>query len=280
MKIQRALTIAGSAARGGAGIQADLKTFQEFDVFGTTAITAIVARNPRTGQGIFPQSWDAIEAQLVTIEEDIGVDALKTGMLFTKEIIEYVAQWIEQSAIENIVVDPVMIGKMGSALLKDDAMEVMKTQLIPLATIITPNMPEASYLLDGMVLDSVEDLKEAARRLLHLGPQFVLVKGGRLEGPAVDVLYDGEQFYLLEAPRIETLNTNGAGCSYSAAITAGLAKGQTVQESVIEAKKFITAAIRHSLMFKAGVGPTYHAAYGKYDEVGCTVTIEKSSSND
>ncbi|PIC65175.1 bifunctional hydroxymethylpyrimidine kinase/phosphomethylpyrimidine kinase [Sporosarcina sp. P13] len=275
MNIQRALTIAGSAARGGAGIQADLKTFQEFDVFGTTAVTAIVARNPRTGQGIFPQSWDAIEAQLVTIEDDIGVDALKTGMLFTKDIIEHVSDWIKQTTIQNIVVDPVMIGKMGSALLKEDAMDAMKNDLIPLATIITPNMPEASYLLDGMELNSVDDLKEAARRLIELGPKFVLVKGGRLEGPAIDVLYDGKQFYLLKAPRINTINTNGAGCSYSAAITAGLAKGHTVQDAVIEAKKFITAAIRHSLMFKAGVGPTYHAAYGKYDETGCTVTIEQ-----
>ena len=219
--IKRALTIAGSAARGGAGIQADLKTFQEFDVFGTTAVTAIVARNPRTGQGIFPQSWEAIEAQLVTIEEDIGIDAMKTGMLFTKEIIVNVTKWIQQSAIQNIVVDPVMIGKMGSALLKDDAMEAMQRQLIPLATVITPNMPEASYLLGGMELGSVADLKEAARRLFEFGPKFVLVKGGRLEGPAVDVLYDGEQFYLLEAPRIDTPNTNGAGCSYSAAIAEG-----------------------------------------------------------
>ncbi|PIC66695.1 bifunctional hydroxymethylpyrimidine kinase/phosphomethylpyrimidine kinase [Sporosarcina sp. P21c] len=274
--IKRALTIAGSAARGGAGIQADLKTFQEFDVFGTTAVTAIVARNPRTGQSIFPQSWEAIEAQLVTIEEDIGIDAMKTGMLFTKEIILNVTKWIQQSDIQHIVVDPVMIGKMGSALLKDDAMKAMQNQLIPLATIITPNMPEASYLLGGMELTSVVDLKEAARRLFEFGPKFVLVKGGRLDGPAVDVLYDGEQFYLLEAPRIDTLNTNGAGCSYSAAIVAGLAKGQTVQAAVIEAKKFITAGIRHSLTFKQGVGSTYHAAYGKYDEMSCTVTIERA----
>ncbi|AXH99526.1 bifunctional hydroxymethylpyrimidine kinase/phosphomethylpyrimidine kinase [Sporosarcina sp. PTS2304] len=275
MTIQRALTIAGSAARGGAGIQADLKTFQEFDVFGTTAVTAIVARNPRTGQGIFPQSWDAIEAQLVTIEKDIGVDALKTGMLFTKEIIENVAYWIKQTAIQNIVVDPVMIGKMGSALVKEDAMESMKNQLIPLATLITPNMPEASYLLGGTELNTVEDLKEAARHLMKLGSQYVLVKGGRLTGPAIDVLCDGQQFYLLEAPRIDTIHTNGAGCSYSAAITAGLAKGQNVPEAVMEAKKFITAGIRYSLTFKAGVGPTYHAAYGKYDETDCKVTIEQ-----
>ncbi|WP_301108066.1 bifunctional hydroxymethylpyrimidine kinase/phosphomethylpyrimidine kinase [Sporosarcina sp.] len=275
MDIKRAVTIAGSAARGGAGIQADLKTFQEFDVFGTTAVTAIVARNPRTGQGVFPQSWDAIEAQLVTIEEDIGADAMKTGMLFTKEIIDHVAHWIQNSGIKNIVVDPVMIGKMGSALLEVDAMESMKEHLIPLATIITPNMPEASYLLNGMQLNSVEDLKEAAKKLKELGPEFVLVKGGRLEGPAVDVLYDGQKFYLLEAPRIDTIHTNGAGCSYSAAIAAGLAKGESVLDAVTEAKKFITAGIRHSLTFIAGVGPTYHAAYRKFDETAVTVTEVK-----
>lgn len=276
MSIQCALTIAGSAARGGAGIQADLKTFQEFDVYGTSAITAIVAPHPKTGQGIFPQSLEAIEAQVHTILEDIGTDAIKTGMLFTEEIIRNVAQWIQQSKVQNIVVDPVMIGKMGSALLQEDAMETMRNQLIPLATIITPNMPEASYLLGNVELKSVEDLKEAAKKLRALGPKYVLIKGGRLEGPAIDVLYDGEQMYLLEAPRIDTIHTNGAGCTYSAAITAGLAKGQTVPEAVIEAKKFITAAIRHSLSFKKGVGPTYHAAYGKYNETGCIVTTEKA----
>lgn len=277
MTIGRALTIAGSAARGGAGIQADLKTFQEFDVFGTSAVTAIVARNPNTGQAIFPNSIDALEAQLHTIATDVGIDALKTGMLFTKEIICYVAKWIEQSGVENRVIDPVMIGKIGTALLEEDAMEAMRNDLLPLATIITPNMPEASYLLDGMELNSVEDLKVAAKRLRVLGPQYVLVKGGRLEGPAVDVLYDGTQFYVLEAPRIETINTNGAGCTYSAAITAGLAKGKTVPDAVIEAKKFITAAIRHSLTLKQGVGPTYHAAYNKYGETDCIVTIENEN---
>lgn len=276
MSIQRALTIAGSAARGGAGIQADLKTFQELDVFGISAVTAIVAQNPKTKQGIFPQSLEAMEAQLSTIAEDIGMDAVKTGMLFTKEIISYVADWIAQSGVKNIVIDPVMIGKMGSHLLKEDAMGAMRNELLPLATIITPNMPEASYLLDNMELKTVEDLKEAAKRLRALGPKYVLVKGGRLDGPAVDVLYDGEQFYMLEAPRIDTIHTNGAGCTYSAAITAGLAKGKTVPEAVIEAKKFITAAIRHSLQFKQGVGPTYHAAYRKYNETGCTVTIEQA----
>lgn len=272
--MSRALSIAGSAARGGAGIQADLKTFQELDVFGMTVVTAIVAQNPRTGQGIFPQEIDAIEAQVYTALRDIGADAIKTGMLFTEEIITKTAEWVAESGVENIVVDPVMIGKIGSVLLEADAIESLKTKLLPLATIITPNMPEAAQLLGVEPMTSVAELKQAAVKLHALGPKYVLVKGGRLEGPAVDVLFDGEKFYLLEAPRIDTIHTNGAGCTYSAAIAAELAKGSTVPEAVELAKKFITAAIRHSFGFKQGVGPTFHAAYGKYDETGCKVTIE------
>ncbi|MDS9470763.1 bifunctional hydroxymethylpyrimidine kinase/phosphomethylpyrimidine kinase [Sporosarcina pasteurii] len=273
--IRRALSIAGSAARGGAGIQADLKTFQELGVFGTTAVTAIVARNPRTGEGIFPQSIDAIEAQVYTVLRDIGADAIKTGMLFTEEIITKTAGWIKESSVKHVVVDPVMIGKIGSVLLKEDAIESMKKELLPLATIITPNMPEAAQLLGASELLTIEDLKLAAKELHGLGPAYVLVKGGRLDGPAVDVLYDGQQFYMFEAPRIDTIHTNGAGCTYSAAITAELAKGSTVPEAVEHAKKFITAAIRHSFGFKQGVGPTFHAAYGMYDETACKTWVEE-----
>lgn len=271
----RALSIAGAAARGGAGIQADLKTFQELDVYGMSAITAIVAAHPETKQGIFPHSLAAIEAQLYTILRDIGVDALKTGMLFTEEVITTIANWLKKAETDNIVVDPVMIGKMGSALLKDDAIDAMKEKLIPLAKVITPNMPEAARLLNVDELTSVADLKTAAKALHELGPDYVLVKGGRLEGPATDVLFDGTQCYVLESPRIDTIHTNGAGCTYSAAITAELAKGKSVPDAIEKAKKFITAAIRHSFGFKRGVGPTYHAAYGKYDETSVQVTIEK-----
>lgn len=273
--MHRALAIAGSAARGGAGIQADLKTFQELGVFGTTAVTAIVARNPRTGEGVFPQSLDAIEAQVHTALQDIGADVIKTGMLFTAEIITKTAEWIEASGVEKIVVDPVMIGKVGSVLLKEDAIACMKKKLFPLATIITPNMPEAAQLLGVESLETVDELKEAAKELHKYGSQYVLVKGGRLEGPAIDVLYDGEKFYMLEAPRIDTIHTNGAGCTYAAAITARLAKGDTVPEAVEFAKKFITAAIRHAFGFIQGVGPTYHAAYRKFDETACKVWIEE-----
>lgn len=274
MPMYRALAIAGSAARGGAGIQADLKTFQELDVFGMSVITAIVANHPETKQGIFPQTLDAIKAQIYTILRDIGVDAIKTGMLFTEEVIIETVKWIEKSGTDNIVVDPVMIGKMGSALLQDDAMTAMKKRLIPLAKIMTPNMPEAAHLLGVDQFTTVDDLKQAAQSLFALGSEYVLVKGGRLEGPAVDVLFDGKMFYILKAPRIETTNTNGAGCTYSAAIAAELAKGKSVPEAVEKAKRFITAAIRYSISFKRGVGPTYHAAYGKYKDTSVEVTIE------
>lgn len=265
---KRALTIAGSAARGGAGIQADLKTFQELDVYGVAAITAFVAKHPETNQGIFPQSVEAIEAQIYTMLTDIGCDGLKTGMLFTEEIIEAVAWQVDQSGVSSIVIDPVMIGKMGSKLLKDNAIEALKANLLPQATIMTPNMYEAAYLL-GEPLDALQeetDLIDAARRLHAYGSQYVLVKGGRLDGPAVDILYDGQSLYRYVAPRIDTVHTNGAGCTYSAAITAELAKGKPMKEAVLTAKRFITAGIVHAVPYLNGPGPTDHAAYRKFGE--------------
>lgn len=266
MTIAKVCTIAGSAARGGAGIQADLKTFQELGVFGMSAITAMVATHPETKQGIFIQPLEVIEAQLSTIYEQGDIAALKTGMLFSKEIIEYVASWLQSTAIQHIVVDPVMFGKAGSTLLDFDAMDTLKTKLIPQAKIITPNMPEASYLLGGAEINSLAQLKEAARALFELGPQYILVKGGRLQDAAVDVLYDGNTMMLLEAPRIDTIHTNGAGCSYSAAITAGLANGLSMKESVIQAKKFVTAGIRCAIPFEKVAGMIDHRAFKKYGE--------------
>ena len=256
----RVLTIAGSAAGGSAGIQADLKTFQELDVYGMSVVTAIVARHPETNTNVHLQTMEAIEAQFATAIEQIGVDALKTGMLFSKDIIERISQLIEQSSIKNIVVDPVMIGKLNSKLLKNDAIDILKERLLPLATVITPNMPEASFLLNGRVLSNVEDLKQAAIDLHKLGLNYVLVKGGRLEGPAVDVLFDGKTVTTFEAPRIDTVNTSGAGCTYSAAITAYLAKGKSVLEAVHLAKSFVTTAIEYGFSYNDMIGPTYHAA--------------------
>lgn len=262
----RVMTIAGSAAGGSAGIQADLKTFQELDVYGMSVVTAIVGRHPVTNKNVHPQTIEAIEAQFDTACIQVGIDALKTGMLFSKEVIETAADLIEKTDINSVVVDPVMVGKLDSKLLKDDAISAMKKRLIPLATIITPNVPEASFLLDGRRITTIEELKQAAEDLHDLGSDYVLVKGGRLEGPAVDVLYDGETMISFEAPRIDTVNTSGAGCSYSAAITAYLAKGLSVEKAVENAKKFITTAIEHAFSYTELVGPTYHAAQRKYGD--------------
>lgn len=265
-KPSRALTIAGSAAGGSAGIQADLKTFQELDVYGMSVVTAIVGLHPETDKNVHPQTMEAIEAQFSTAKAQVGFDALKTGMLFSKEVIERVAELIPSTNIEHVVVDPVMVGKLDSKLLKDDAIHALKDKLIPMSTVITPNMTEASILLDDRPLNTVEDLKQAAIDLHELGPDYVLVKGGRLTGPAVDVLYEGTKVTTFEAPRIDTVNTSGAGCTYSAAITAYLAKGKTIHDAVLLAKSFITTAIEHSFTYTDKVGPTYHAAERKYGE--------------
>jgi len=262
-KPSRVLTIAGSAAGGSAGIQADLKTFQELDVYGMSVVTAVVARHPDTYTNVHPQTMEAIEAQFATAMERIGADALKTGMLFSKEVIERVAELIKQKGVENVVVDPVMVGKLDSKLLKDNAIQAVKEKLIPLATIMTPNIPEASFLLNDRPIQNVADLKQAAIDLHQLGSDYVLVKGGRLEGPAIDVLFDGSTCTTFEAPRIDTVNTNGAGCTYSAAIAAYVAKGKTVFEAVRLAKEFITTAIEHGFSYTEKVGPTYHAAIRK-----------------
>jgi pyridoxine kinase/hydroxymethylpyrimidine/phosphomethylpyrimidine kinase len=262
----RVMTIAGSAAGGSAGIQADLKTFQELDVYGMSVVTAIVGRHPETDKNVHPQTIEAIEAQFVTAMKQVGTDALKTGMLFSKEIIETVATMVQEAVIDHVVVDPVMVGKLDSKLLRDDAIDVLVNRLIPLATVITPNIPEASILLNDRPLNSVDDLLQAAIDLHDLGAASVLVKGGRLTGSAVDVLFDGETLITFEAPRIDTVNTSGAGCTYSAAITAYLARGKTITEAVGLAKSFITTAIEHGFSYTEMVGPTYHAAARKYGE--------------
>lgn len=272
----RVITIAGSAAGGSAGIQADLKTFQELDVYGMSVVTAIVGRHPKTNKNVHPQTIEAIEAQFETAMKQVGMDALKTGMLFSKEVIEVVAGLIKESTIESVVIDPVMVGKMDSKLLKEDAIEAMKKRLIPLATIITPNIPEARFLLDDRPITNVEELKQAAIDLYELGPKFVLVKGGRLEGPAIDVLYDGQNLTLFEAPRIDTVNTSGAGCTYSAAIAAYLAKGTTVEKAVEQAKQFVTTAINHGFTYTEMVGPTYHASQRKYGDA-FQIKVEKTN---
>lgn len=278
-KPSRVLTIAGSAAGGSAGIQADLKTFQELDVYGMSVVTAIVGRHPKTDKNVHPQTIEAIEAQFETAKQQVGFEALKTGMLFSKEVIDTTASLLQDAKKEYVVVDPVMVGKLDSKLLQEDAIEALKNKLVPLSTVITPNMTEASILLDDRPLKEVEDLKQAAIDLHDLGAKYVLVKGGRLKGPAVDVLYEGTELVTLEAPRIHTENTSGAGCTYSAAIAGYLAKGKTITEAVHLAKSFVTTAIEHSFTYSDKVGPTYHAATRRFgDAHDIKVTTEKIES--
>ncbi|HEX6593192.1 MAG TPA: bifunctional hydroxymethylpyrimidine kinase/phosphomethylpyrimidine kinase [Bacillota bacterium] len=272
----RVMTIAGSSSGGSAGIQADLKTFQELDVYGMSVVTAIVGRHPVTKKNVHPVSLEAIEAQFTTVMNQGGAAALKTGMLFSTAVIGKIAELLHDAFIEHIVVDPVMVGKHNSKLLEDDAIQSLQEKVIPQATVITPNIPEASILLGGRALHNVEHLKKAAVDLHELGCTYVLVKGGRLDGPATDVLYDGKTITTFTAPRIDTVHTSGAGCSYSAAIAAYLAKGVPVTEAVHKAKSFVTTAIEHGFSYTQLVGPTYHAAFRRFGEAH-PITVKQSS---
>lgn len=264
MTIYKALTIAGSDTSGGAGLQADLKTFQEFGVYGMTAITVIVAQNPANdwAHDVYPLPLNVLEAQLDTVLAGIGVDALKTGMLATSEVIDLVARKLDQYAVKNVLIDPVMVCKGTDEVLHPESAISIREKLAPRATIITPNVFEASQL-SGISIRSVEDMKAAAVKIHSLGPKHVLIKGGAKLGTAkaVDVLYDGAEFDILEAQKIDTTYTHGAGCTYAAAITAGLAQGKTVREAVKQAKEFVTLAIQHGFRLNSYVGPTYHAAH-------------------
>jgi pyridoxine kinase len=264
MTIFRAMTVAGSDTSGGAGLQADLKTFQELGIYGMTAITVIVAQNPANdwAHDVYPLSLDVIEAQMDTILAGIGVNAFKTGMLATSEVIALVAKKIDQYAVKNVVIDPVMVCKGTEEVLHPEAAISIRQELAPRATIITPNVFEASQL-SGINIRSVEDMKTAAAEIYKLGAKNVLIKGGSKLGTptAIDVLYDGNEFEILESPKLDTKYTHGAGCTYAAAITAGLAKGLTVREAVRQAKAFINTALTYSFPLNDYVGPLYHAAH-------------------
>ncbi|WNQ09827.1 bifunctional hydroxymethylpyrimidine kinase/phosphomethylpyrimidine kinase [Paenibacillus aurantius] len=261
--IPRALTIAGSDSGGGAGIQADLKTFQMLDVFGMSALTAVTAQNTLGVHGIYEIPLEGIAAQIDAVVEDLGVDAVKTGMLSRPDIIELVADRIRHHKLTALVIDPVMIAKGGAALLKDEAKSVLRDVLVPLAAVVTPNVPEAE-VLTGMTIATVADMEEAARRIVDgFGARAAVVKGGHLEGEPTDVLYDGTSLRRFTSERYATRHTHGTGCTFSAAITAELAKGRDLPDAVQTAKAFITSAIKEELGLGAGHGPTNHWAYGR-----------------
>jgi hydroxymethylpyrimidine/phosphomethylpyrimidine kinase len=254
MKLRVALTIAGSDSGGGAGIQADLKTFAALGVHGTSAITAITAQNTTGVTQILELPVLLIREQIKVVAEDLGVDAAKTGMLSSPEIIAAVAAALAQHRIHRLVVDPVMVAKGGAKLLRDDAVSALREHLIPLATVITPNLPEAEVLLQRKIA-SLDQRRAAARDLVGLGARIAVVKAGHADADATDVFFDGSQMIELEAERIATPNTHGSGCVFSAAITAGLARGLGPLEAVREAKAFITMAIANSLEIGHGHGP-------------------------
>ena len=257
INVPKAMTIAGSDSGGGAGIQADLKTFAALGVYGTVTLTAITAQNTVGVSGVHEIPTDMIVAQMDAVMSDIGADAVKTGMLSSQEIVEVVAAQVAKHGIRSLVVDPVMVAKSGDALLRDDAVNAVCTKLVPLAAVVTPNIPEAEALT-GTTIESDDDVREAARRIVSMGARTVVVKGGHREGPAADVLYDGSEFQVFTAPRIDTVNTHGTGCTFASAIAAGLAQGKSVEEAVGQAKEYVTEAIRTSFPIGQGHGPLNH----------------------
>jgi hydroxymethylpyrimidine/phosphomethylpyrimidine kinase len=259
--IPRVLTIAGSDSSGGAGIQADLRTFAVFRVYGMSAITALTAQNTRGVTGIFPVPPEFVRAQIDAVASDIGIDAAKTGMLATRPIVGAVAAAIRAHAIAPLVVDPVMLAQSGAQLLADDARAALLAELVPLAAVVTPNAPEAAALL-GMRVASLADMRVAARRLIDLGAGAALIKGGHLDGTeSVDVLDDGRTCHTLRAPRLATRHTHGTGCMTAAALAAGLARGMSLLDAAQETKRFISAAIAAGLALGGGDGPANPLAW-------------------
>jgi hydroxymethylpyrimidine/phosphomethylpyrimidine kinase len=251
----RALTIAGSDSGGGAGIQADLKTFSALGVFGMTAITAVTVQNTKGVSSFEEISPTTVAGQIRAVAGDIGVDAAKTGMLASAGIVEAVAEAVGETRLPNLVVDPVFVSKHGHPLLADDAVGALIRLILPLATLVTPNLSEAAGLA-GLDVDTREDMRGAAGAIMNLGPRAVLVKGGHLEGDrAADLFADGTVEEWIEAERIDTPHTHGTGCTLSAAITAHLARGASLPDAVRAGKAFVTEAIRHALPLGEGIGP-------------------------
>ncbi|HEX2439002.1 MAG TPA: bifunctional hydroxymethylpyrimidine kinase/phosphomethylpyrimidine kinase [Methylomirabilota bacterium] len=257
MGVPKALTIAGSDSGGGAGIQADLKTFSAFRVFGMSVITAVTAQNSLGVTGVHDVPPDFVALQIDAVLDDFGADAVKLGMLSTAPIIRAVAARLAAHGQGRIVLDPVMIAKSGAPLLQPQARAALIEAMLPLAEVVTPNLHEAAVLAD-LPVETEKDMEEAARRIHRQGPRHVLVKGGHLAGAANDLLYDGRAFTRFTGARIESTNTHGTGCTLSAAIAAGLAQGAPLVEAVREAKAYVTAAIREGFPAGRGVGVLRH----------------------
>jgi hydroxymethylpyrimidine/phosphomethylpyrimidine kinase len=262
MEYCRVLTIAGSDSGGGAGIQADLKTFAALGCYGMSAITALTAQNTLGVSGIHPVPENFAAAQIAAVLEDIGADAVKIGMLYSAELIQVVAEQLLKYAVRNIVLDPVMIAQSGDRLLRDDAVDAIRKQLMPLADVVTPNIPEAEVLAERPIR-SLEDMQATARDLARFGSASILLKGGHLEeGDSSDLLYlcREKRMITLTAKRIASTNTHGTGCTLSSAIAAHLARGENIEQAVGHAKEYITQAIRAGADYTlgGGHGPVHH----------------------
>ncbi|GAA1898298.1 bifunctional hydroxymethylpyrimidine kinase/phosphomethylpyrimidine kinase [Streptomyces sodiiphilus] len=253
----RVLTVAGSDSGGGAGIQADLKTMLALGTHGMSVVTAVTAQNSLGVQGVWELPADAVAAQFRSVVDDIGVQAVKTGMLATTELVETVAGLL--SGLQApVVVDPVGVSKHGDALLAPDALDAVRGRLLPTATVATPNLDEVAQLTGIRVADE-KDMRRAADAVLTHGPQWALIKGGHLPGDAADLLTDGTAVHWFRAPRLDNRHTHGTGCTLAAAIAAELAKGHPVPRAVATAKNYVTAAIEHGFPLGAGIGPVHHA---------------------
>ncbi|MFC6346587.1 bifunctional hydroxymethylpyrimidine kinase/phosphomethylpyrimidine kinase [Vagococcus carniphilus] len=267
--IKKILTIAGSDAGGGAGIQADLKTFEEYGTFGLSSITSILTVDPGTQlPDIFPIPIDVLEKQVQTAFSGGPVDAVKIGLLGSIEVIDVIEKFLKMNKQPHVVLDPVMAVKVNDNVLQPELVEAMIKRLVPLADIVTPNLVEARILANMEVIETKEQLKEAAKKIYDLGPQSVVIKGGaRFPGEmATDLFYDGESFEFIHEEKIETKTNHGAGCSFAAAITAGLGKGLSTFEAVQLAKNYVTSSIQNGLYLNSFTGYVWHGAYLNAEE--------------
>ena len=256
--LRTALTIAGSDSSGGAGIQADLKTFAALGVYGTSAITAITAQNTVGVTESFPLSADLVTAQIEAVAGDMTVHATKTGMLATAAIVEAVAAAIKELDLPMVVVDPVMVAKSGARLLDDDGIQMLRAELLPCSAVVTPNIPEAE-VLSGRRIESIEDARAAAYEIHQVGGSAVVITGGHAIGDLiVDLLFDGAMFTELQIARIDSPHTHGTGCTFASAVAAYLARGLSLVDSVARAQDYVVGAIRHGLPIGHGHGPLNH----------------------
>ncbi len=260
------LTIAGSDSCGGAGIQADIKTFSALGTYGMSVITAVTAQNTTGVLAVSEMDIDIIKKQIDCLYDDIEIHGVKIGMVSSIEIIEAIAESLKRNHAKNIILDPVMVSKSGCHLLRQESIDALIKLLFPLALVVTPNLFEAE-VITGDKIETIEQMENAAVKIHKLGAQNVIVKGGHLSGDAVDILYDGVTFTPIKGTRISTKNTHGTGCTFSSAIAAFIAKGNSIQDAALKAKKYINGAIESSIELGHGVGPTNHF-YDLYKKAG------------